>query len=122
MSAAQPIDWPALIMKALADVKANLPLPPSAPMTEAEIEAMLAAVEADLPAFAAEVRARPGLITAAGRVLAALEAEGKPWAGTIRTALCALPGGLASAEKFIPTAISALKMFSPVPGKFLGIN
>jgi hypothetical protein len=122
-SAAQsPIDWPALFLEALADVRANMPLPPSATMTEADVKALLAAMQADLPAVVAMVKAHPGVITAVGRFLTALAASGQPWAGTLKAALDGLPGGLATAEKFMPFVSGMIDEFSPVPGKFLGID
>lgn len=117
-SAVQPtgINWPALILEALEDVKANKPLPPSAPMTEADIKALLAALQADLPALAAQVKAHPGLITAAGRVLTALASQGYTWAGTLKTALDGLPGGLATADQFMPFIAGMIDEFSPATG------
>ena len=123
MSAGQsPIDWPALVLEALADIKANKPLPPSPPVTEAEIKTLLSALEAELPNLAAEVKAYPGVIAAAGRILTAWEASGKTWAAPLKAALYGLPGGLAAAEQFMPFISGMIDEFSPVPGKFLGID
>lgn len=115
-NAVQPIDWPALVLEALADVKANLPLPPPAPTTEADTAALLSAVQANLPAFAARVQANPGLITGAGRILTALAAQGETWAAPLKAALDALPGDLATAEQYIPTVIGLITAFSPATG------
>jgi hypothetical protein len=122
------IDWTALTVEALDDIRANLPLPPSAPMTEADVKALLAAMQADLPAVAAMVKAHPGVITAVGRFLTALAAvrlpngeQRYPWAGTLKAALDGLPGGLATAEEFMPFISGMIDEFSPAPGKFLGI-
>lgn len=118
---ATTINWPALFLEALADIKANKPLPPAVPLTEAEIQALLAAMQADLPAAVAQVQAHPGLITAFGRVLTALMADGHPSAGTLKAVIYAIPGGLASAEQFLPTVSGLITEFSPAPGKFIGI-
>lgn len=111
-----PTNWAALFLEALADIKVNKPIPPAPPLTEAQIQALLSAVQADLPTLAAKVQANPGLITAAGRVLAALDAQGEAWAGTLKAALDALPGGLAAAEQYIPTVLGLITAFSPATG------
>ena len=88
-----PIDWPALVLEALADIKANKPLPPSPPVTEAEIKPLLSAVEAELPNLAAEVKAYPGVITAAGRILTAWRLPARRGPRLSRPHCTGSPGG-----------------------------
>jgi hypothetical protein len=109
------INWPALILEALEDIKANLPLPPAPPLSDADVTAMFAAVEANLPAIAAEFKSRPGVITATGRILDALNNSGETWAGNVKAILDAMPGGIASAEKYLPTILGMIAAFSPAP-------
>jgi hypothetical protein len=109
------INWGAEIAGALVDVSANLPLAPGSEMTEADLAAALPKAQAFVAWLAAQVKERPGLIRAADRILTALQREDEPWAAKIKAALDALPGGLAEAEKYLPTAIWALQELSPGP-------
>lgn len=113
-----PSDWLALILDAEADIKANKPLPPAAPMTEAQLKALLSTLQAKLPEIVAEIQAHPGYITAADRVLSALAASGRPWAVTVRAVVDGLPGGLATALQFMPFIAGMIDEFSPATGGY----
>jgi hypothetical protein len=129
MSAAQPsINYAALVIalvpyieKAEAALKANAPLPPAPEMTLADAAAAIEAAQPRLAALDAWLKANPGAVTAATIVLGGLRAQGFAWAGELATVISGAPGGIAAAEDWLPTAISAMTMFSPAPGKFLGI-
>jgi hypothetical protein len=112
------IDWPALLIEAMADIKANKPLPAAQPLTDAQIQALLLAMQTDLPVIAAKVQSNPGVIMALGRVLGALAGQGETWAGTLKDVLDALPGGLSSAEQYIPTILGLLNAFAPATGGY----
>jgi hypothetical protein len=99
--------------QAEADYAANLPLPPAAPMSEADALAALTAAQPKIAALDAWVKAHPGAIRAAGRILTELGAQGFTWATELDTALSAGPGGLAAADSWLPTVIGGLGMFQP---------
>lgn len=111
------INWPALIAavaQAVTDVRANRPLAPQPAATGAQIAAALTAAQADIGWVAVKIAAYPGVIRGLDDVLAAL--DGQPWAVEVKAAVDALPGGLAEAEKWLPTVLGMLTMFSPATG------
>lgn len=101
------------IEQAEADFTANAPLPPAAPMSEADALAALKAAQPKIAALDAWVTARPGAVRALGRVLAELGSQGFTWAAELDSALSAGPGALAAADSWAPTVINALSMFQP---------
>lgn len=101
------------VEKAVRDLKANKPLPPSIPPTDMEIVAGLTAFQARLPELIVALTKYPGAITGIVDILDALRQQGVPWAGDLETALQAAPGGLAAFENSLPTIIGLITAFSP---------
>lgn len=111
-------DLPALLRaaeQAEADIKANAPLPPVVPLTEADALAAFKAAQPKIDALDAWVKAYPGALRALGRILAELGAQGFTWASELDTALSAGPGALAAEESWAPTIIGLLTTFAPAP-------
>lgn len=107
--------------QAAAALKANAPLAPSPPMTMADAAAALKAAEPEIAAIDAWFKANPGAVTAVLIVLKGLQAQRIGWASELSAIVSGTPGGLAAAEGWIPGVISAMAMFAPAPGRFLGI-
>jgi len=110
-------DWgafAAVLVQADIDIKSNFPLATSA-TSAADIGAALQAFEPKLKAADAWVKANPGYVRAAVRVLTELSRQGVTVAASAETAVSAFPGGLASADSWLPTIIGALTMFQPTP-------
>ncbi|MDE2106271.1 MAG: hypothetical protein KGL39_54125 [Patescibacteria group bacterium] len=109
-------DWGAAfntLRKAAVDLEANVPLPPGPPMTLDEVAATLRSAQPFLAALDGWVKSRPGAIRAMLDILAAMEAQGAPWATELYGVVSQGPGGLAAAEQWLPTVIGALGMFDP---------
>ena len=91
-------------------------------MTEAA--ELLKKAQAQIPAIDAWIKAHPGAVRAAERVLAALSAQGVEWAGELEAAIGAAPGALTTAADAIPKIAEALAMFAPaqigIPGGWSG--
>lgn len=124
-----PTNWAALVVamvpyleQAEAALEANAPLAPSPEMSLADAAAALRAAEPQLAALDAWLKANPGAVTAVLRVLAGLRAQGFGWASELAAVVSGASGGLSAAGDWLPTAISAMAMFAPAPGKFLGIE
>ena len=107
--------------QAATALKANAPLPPSPEMSLADAAAAIKAAEPKLAALDAWLKANPGAVTAVLRVLAGLQAQRVGWASELAAIVSEAPGGLAAAEEWLPAAVSAMAMFAPAPGKYLGI-
>lgn len=123
-SAIPQIDWLALapyLEQAVASFKVNAPLAPAPEMSLADAATVLKSAEPQLAALDAWIKANPGAVTAILRVLAGLQAQGVGWASELAAIVSGASGGIAAAEDWLPTAISAMAMFAPAPGKFLGI-
>lgn len=106
-------DFLAALTKAAADLKANRPLPPRAPMTRADAAAMLKVIQAKLPPIIAWLGAHPGVITAFGDILDVLAAHGFSLAKLIEEILEAGPSSLQTAKDVIPWILPMLTMFAP---------
>ena len=114
----EPFNWGALfamLPEAIADIKANKPLPPGQPMSMTDAAAALKAAQPYVDAANALVIAHPGAVTAAIRVLGALGAIGVPCADEAEAVVSSVPGALAFASKSLPDAAAALAMFAPAP-------
>jgi len=103
------------IEQAEADYAANLPLPPAAQMSEADILAAFKAAQPKIDKLNAFVVAHPGAIRGLGRVLAELKAQGFAWAGELDEALSAGTGALAAEGSWAPTIIAGFSMIQPAP-------
>lgn len=108
------------IEKAEADYKANAPLPPAEPMSEADALAALKAAQPKIAALDAWVKAHPGAVRALGRILGELSAQGFTWATELDAALSAGPGALAAADSWVPTVISAFSWVQPAATGIVG--
>lgn len=123
-----PVNWAAIVVamvpyleQAEAALKANRPLPPAPEMSLSDAAAGLKAAEPQLAALDAWLKANPGAVTAVLIFLRGLQAQGVGWAPELAAVVSGAPEGLAAAEDWLPTAISAAAMFAPAPGKFIGI-
>lgn len=113
-------NWSALfstLAKALADYKANKPLPPSKtqPMTPAQIQAAGKALQARIAAILTFAEAHPGAIVAIDDILDFFAAQGDAWAADVELTVNAAPGVLAEAESWLPTVLSLLASVQPAP-------
>jgi hypothetical protein len=123
-----PTNWAAFVMtmipyleQAEAALKVNKPLPQRPEMSLSDAATALKAAEPRLIALDAWLKANPGAVTAVLRILAGLQAQGVGQASQLAEIVSGVPGDLVAAEDWLPTAISAMAMFAPAPGKFLGI-
>ena len=103
------------IWGAWGDYEANVPLPPSPALTEAQIAAKARAVQAALPPLVEWLKAHPGAIRGADRILTAAKAAGWPKADEVQEAVDALQPVCEGAQAWLPTAIKLLDMFQPHP-------
>lgn len=106
--------------KAVADYKANKPLPPSQPMTGAQMAAGAQKLQALLAEAAPILAAHPGAITAADDILDALDDGGFSWAADAEMGVNAIPGLLGSIRGWLPEIIWALGAFQPMPTGITG--
>ena len=112
----EPFNWGALLAalpEAIADLRANQPLPAGQPMSMSDAAAALKAAQPYVGAANALLNAHPGAITAAIRVLRALGAAGVSWASEAEGVVAAVPGALAFANTSLPDAAAALETFAP---------
>ena len=107
-------NWPVLAIalipyleKAELAIKTNAPLPPAPEMSLSDAAAALRAAAPQLAALDAWLKANPGAVTATKIVFGGLQAQGFGWAGEVAAIISGVPGGLAAAEDWLPTAISA---------------
>ena len=108
------INWGALslaVVKAEADIKANRA--PPAPGASPDAATLVSELATILPQWQAAWKTHAGYVTGLADILAALDADGVPYAGIIRQALLSAPGAMDEAEKFLPTVEWALTMFQP---------
>ena len=108
------INWGALflaVVKAEADIKANRA--PPAPGASPDAATLVSELATILPQWQAAWKTHAGYVTGLADILAALDADGVPYAGIVRQALLSAPGAMDEAEKFLPTVEWALTMFQP---------
>lgn len=108
------------LTKAVADYKANKPLPPAQPMTNAQMVAGAQKLQALLDEAIPILQAHPGAITAAVDILNVLDDAEFPWAVGVEEGVDAIPGALDMIRKWLPEAIWALGALQAAPTGITG--
>lgn len=105
----------AVIIQADADIRENLPLPPSAPITSDQEIALATAAQAKIAACDAWFKKYPGIVRATCRVLAFFSGLGWAWATELNAIIGAAPGEIATIDSWAPTVVGFLTAFQPAP-------
>lgn len=106
--------------KAVADYKANAPLPVRPPLTGEQMAAGVKKLQALLDEAVPILAAHPGAITAADDILDALDDGGFSWAADVEDGVNAIPGGLSMVRGWLPEAIWLLGAFQPAATGIVG--